>query len=184
MIDIDIHLENMFNPVTLSWLLPDFAIWKACCCRCHVAIAGKYSRQALQQVHQQLEGMETTSGFHQAVRQGPECLRRPNSLDVCLVFDIDPRNLLGMSPSQCTSQMTAAELAKLIYRDNMEVKHGSRKRLAQEISDKMTGIGADQVDESKKNKPGLGGPLTRALKDYLVHVAWPPIVLMCQLTVV
>ena len=49
----------------------------------------------------------------------------------------------------------------------MTVKHGSRKRLATELSQKTADVQAALGIEDAKgsSKPGSGGPLTRALKN-------------------
>ena len=91
------------------------------------------------------------------------------------------RNLLGLRACDAMDWMSGAELSKLLYRDNVVVKHGSRKRLACEMSQKASETKSLLGIEDAKKTPqaGLGGPLTRALKNYLLFVSW----LLFQLTI-
>ena len=85
------------------------------------------------------------------------------------------RNLLGLQASDSINGLSGAELSKLIYRDNVTVKHAPRKRLAEEMAHKsFDAQDIEATEDSKKSsKPGLGGPLTRALKNYLISASWP-----------
>ena len=67
--------------------------------------------------------------------------------------------------------MSGAELAKLIYRDNVTIKHASRKRLADEMIQKSLAVPVP-LEGCNVKQPGAGGPLTRALKNYLIFVLW------------
>ena len=89
------------------------------------------------------------------------------------------RNLLGLKPSEQLNQLSSSDLAKLIYRDNIAVKHSSRKRLAEEVASKMPETTL-AVQEKQSSKPGAGGPLTRALKDYLLYVSCPGFEIGCN----
>lgn len=85
------------------------------------------------------------------------------------------RNLIGINaPNHVINSMSSSDLAKLIYRDNVAVKHASRKRLAQEMADKSYAVDLSLGLEDTKDPPvaGAGGPLTRALKNYLLYVSW------------
>lgn len=91
-------------------------------------------------------------------------------------FDLHTfRKLLGITPSQQLMALADSEIAKLLYRDTIAIKHGNRQRLANELQ-----ALSDQWDEAGRNgnlplcdakeKPQHGGPLSKALVQYLVKV--------------
>ena len=82
---------------------------------------------------------------------------------------------MGLRPSRALKVVldgfSDSDVAKLVYRDNIKVKHGGRKRLAEEISSKPP------VASLRANKDALedrdeAEPLSKALVAYLLEVGY------------
>ena len=58
--------------------------------------------------------------------------------NIRLIFQ-QQRTLIGLHPNalEYLSTLGHGELARIIYRDHVQIKHGSRKRLATEVESKM-----------------------------------------------
>lgn len=83
------------------------------------------------------------------------------------------RHLLGLQPSAQFRRITNSEIAKLVYRDNINLKHGPRKRLAKELEVKMAaGDDAPALRDKKVKEVKTPNPLSKALTDYLLQVHW------------
>lgn len=83
------------------------------------------------------------------------------------------RHLLGLQPSVQFNRITNSQMAKLVYRDNINLKHGSRKRLANELEVKMAaGDDAPALRDKKVKEVKTPNPLSKALTDYLLQVHW------------
>ena len=77
------------------------------------------------------------------------------------------RHLLGMVECPALNALSEAELAKLIYKDNIKLKHASRQRLALELED-----AARDLPEMRGQKPSDKKPasaLTKSLISYLLE---------------
>ena len=86
------------------------------------------------------------------------------------VYSCFTRYLLCLRPCPYLDMLSDSQMAKLLYRDTVQQKHGSRKRLASEL--KAVSETAHPPDD---NGPGRLGdsprsfqPLTRALTDYVL----------------
>ena len=58
---------------------------------------------------------------------------------------------MGLNPGvrPVLENMTFGELARLIYRDHVTVKHSSRKRLAEEVDRKLSLVGDNPAQQNK-----------------------------------
>lgn len=89
------------------------------------------------------------------------------------------RHLLSLSDNQFLDKLSDSDIAKLLYRDHLKVKHSTRKRLAGEIAEKEKQLSiADKshaaVKDRQCDKPNVTSvqhPLTKALKEYLLRVS-------------
>ena len=154
--------------------------------------------KALMEMTKRLHGMETSLGFHAAVLFLAKIsetglvglvslwfhiLLRISHVIVCLVcqsggfcfYCVDDltvaRSLLGMQPTEYLMGLPDAELAKLIYRDDITIKHASRQRLADELQDKADGSAKNPekmaVCDTNEKTQGAGA-LSKALVQYLL----------------
>lgn len=70
-------------------------------------------------------------------------------------------------------QLSDSDLAKIIYRDDISIKHGGRERLAQELEDKAN-LSSKRVDSEQtaicdtKARTSESGALSKALVQYLL----------------
>lgn len=71
--------------------------------------------------------------------------------------------------------MPDCDIPKLLYRDNVTLKHASRKRLADEIQSIAADPDAPAPRERKKPRSFSGGPMSKALVEYLMKA----VVLRC-----
>lgn len=91
----------------------------------------------------------------------------------CCVVGFCPRNLLHICPSAYTANMNERQLASLLYRDHLSLKHAGRERLHAEIMDARR-----KEDEGGHHSEfQVGGtevedvdPLLKALLDHLKEV--------------
>lgn len=67
-----------------------------------------------------------------------------------------------------------SELAKLLYRDNISLKHASRDRLNKELHDKMEASAPVYQAPALQNAPDQRGALSKALVQYLMKVGLGP----------
>lgn len=81
------------------------------------------------------------------------------------------RKLLGLRECDAFDQLPDSDIARLIYRDHVAVKHSTRKRLSEEIQ----GLQVEQpVEDGADNRSNLAAePLSKALKDYLLEAGFP-----------
>lgn len=88
------------------------------------------------------------------------------------------RSLLQLHPfvQNCLESMTVGDLARLVYRDHITVKHASRTRLHQEVDEKMKDIdNACQQKLTPEDLSVLGpgqrkvDPLSKLLVEYLLE---------------
>lgn len=117
----------------------------------HLQMLAATNPKALMEMTKRLHGMETSLGFHAAVL-----------------------SLLGMQPTEYLMGLPDAELAKLIYRDDITIKHASRQRLADELQDKADGSAKNPekmaVCDTNEKTQGAGA-LSKALVQYLLKVS-------------
>lgn len=84
-----------------------------------------------------------------------------------------PRHLMGMKPSQSLKDALAGfgdgDIAKLVYRDHIKLKHASRKRLADEIEAQppIVSLRGNRVDQDQTSEP-----LSKALVAHLLEAHW------------
>ena len=81
------------------------------------------------------------------------------------------RQLLHLQPSPYTERMNERELASLLYRDHVGLKHASRDRLGKEIADAQTEESTfvnASVPEHDQNSEWMD-PLTSAMLGHLVQ---------------
>ena len=72
-----------------------------------------------------------------------------------------------MVECEALSALSEAELAKLIYKDNIKLKHASKKRLARELE-----AGARDLPEMRGQKPAdkkFASALTKSIIAYLLE---------------
>ena len=79
-----------------------------------------------------------------------------------------------------------SDVAKLVYRDNVQVKHCSKKRLSQEVQSLTDSAGPVALYERNAANPKeklnmLGGPLSKALTAYLLEVSKRDVTLIFSL---
>lgn len=87
-----------------------------------------------------------------------------------------PRHLLGFNGRGALDHLPDGEVAKLLYRDAIPVKHSSKKRLANEMdSIALEGESLALYQKTSilpKDKLSMqGGPLSKALCAYLLEVS-------------
>lgn len=78
-----------------------------------------------------------------------------------------------MKPGNYLQHCSDSEVSRLLYRDTVELKHASRKRLASELASKnlATFDGPRLRDDPHPRTESSANPLVKALKDYLLE-AW------------
>ena len=87
------------------------------------------------------------------------------------------RSLLQLHPlvQNCLESMSVGDLARLVYRDHITVKHASRKRLHEEVDEKMKDLDAFQQKLNPEYLSVLGpgerkvDPLSKLLVEYLLE---------------
>ncbi len=87
------------------------------------------------------------------------------------------RCLLQLHPlvENCLESMSVGDLARLVYRDHITVKHASRKRLHEEVDEKMKHLDACQQKLNPEYLSVLGpgerkvDPLSKLLVEYLLE---------------
>ena len=88
-----------------------------------------------------------------------------------------PRHLIGLKPSPMLnamlSRLSDSDVAKLVYRDNIKIKHGNRKRLATEIAGKPVASLRDRENQNNDEDAADSDPLSKALVAYLVQAPCP-----------
>ena len=90
------------------------------------------------------------------------------------MLDLFLRHLIGLRPTPQLNLVLDAfsdsDVAKLIYRDSINLKHGCRKRLASEIASKpaLPSLRDNQMKEDENSKDLE--PLSKALVAYLLEV--------------
>ena len=81
-----------------------------------------------------------------------------------------------MRPCPQLAHLTESDIAKLVYRDNIKLKHSSRKRLADEISAKEPAVASlrDRYRFTDDQDPQQDDhePLSKALVAYLLEVCY------------
>ena len=71
------------------------------------------------------------------------------------------------------SRLSDSDVAKLVYRDNIKIKHGNRKRLATEIAGKPATSLRDRDNQNNDEDADDSDPLSKALVAYLVQAPCP-----------
>ncbi|CAE7773047.1 unnamed protein product, partial [Symbiodinium sp. CCMP2456] len=89
-----------------------------------------------------------------------------------MVLMIGVRKLLHLETSPYLEQLNARELASMLYRDNLRLKHAARKRLQDELdsaklADEMRQVQADRESGLLELTPAANDPLARALLSHL-----------------
>lgn len=81
------------------------------------------------------------------------------------------RHLIGMRPCVQLNGLADSDIAKLIYRDSIRLKHASRKRLADEISAKPSLPFARERNKTDAENRAVEDqhPLSKALVAYLLE---------------
>lgn len=91
------------------------------------------------------------------------------------------RSLLGLDPAAMSylSTLQVTDLIKLVYRDHIQLKHGSRKRLAAEVSRNTKRLQDSQKnpnqreDEAVEDMESTVDPMSKMLVKYMMVVTRP-----------
>lgn len=87
-------------------------------------------------------------------------------------IETSSRSVLGLSPVPELMALPDPELAKLLYRDSISLKHASRDRLNKELHDKMEQSAPVSQQPALRDDQEQRGALSKALVQYLLKVGW------------
>ena len=88
----------------------------------------------------------------------------------------EQRYLLGFKRSEPLDALADSDVAKLVYRDNISIKHAGRNRLSHEVQSLANSTDTVSLYGKRNQNPmdkltALGGPLSKALTAYLLEVS-------------